>query len=835
MCGCVCVVGVCVWWCGWCVCYVCVCGWCVCCVCVVGVCVVCVVGVCVVCVCGWCVCCVCVCVVGVCCVCVCVWWCVCVLCVCGWCVCCVCVWLVCVLCVCGWCVCVVCVCGWCVCCVCGGVCVVCVWWLVVWCVCVVGGWWCVVVCVLVGGGVCVCVCGWWCVCVCVGWWWCVCVGWWCVVVCGGGGGGVCVVLVGVCGWVVVCVCVWLVVVCVCVVGGGGGGVCGVWLLVVCVWLVGGGGVCVWLVVVVCVCGGVVVCVCVCCVWLVGWCGWWWCVCVCVLVGGGVWWCVCVCVLGVCVVCVLVVVVCVCVCGGGGVCVCVWGWWCVCVCGGGGVCVCWGGGGVCVWGDGVCVCWGDGVVVVVLWVCGGGGGVCVCGWWWCVGVCVCMYVCVCVCVWCVLGWWCVLGCVRVCACVCWCVCVCVLGCVRVCVGVVRVTERACIGSHATGSDHTATLLKWPRIGFLRCGFSSRGLTRFARSRSAMEDIRTATQEWEKDYERVVGMLSKATRERLDVVGLLDLTFVSEVAAEGMEELAKIFTPYFGTADDEANDWAAFFEVTEVARRSVVKRRCLHVRAPQHALVALSLRLRFDAAEMGVVARTMLTLPLAPCAPVAKWPTRLRRQLAVAEDLREQRLEEEDRDRWVRSACGILLEDCYPVSELAAGKGDGHIYLKRVFGGRRARTLRLRVRLWQRVRGWLRASGRCLRPCGKQGVCDMIDYLEELAKGQCSRTHLRAVITALNLFETTGSVKAEERIATNALVTSTVADLEWELGMGALRPRRKAPHYPVSIVAAFEDQVCNVKIPEYKRIYAWWKLVRVWVCMCSCGSQDDHRGS
>ena len=121
--------------------------------------------------------------------------------------------------------------------------------------------------------------------------------------------------------------------------------------------------------------------------------------------------------------------------------------------------------------------------------------------------------------------------------------------------------------------------------------------------------------------------------------------------------------------------------------------------------------------------------------------------------------------------------------------------------------------------------------------MIDYLKEFAKGQCSRTHPRAVITALNLFETTGGVKAEDRIATNALVTSTVADLERELGMGALRPRRKAPHCPVSIVAAFEDQVCNVKIPEYKRIYAWLKLVRVWGCMRyerhpARGSQDDH---
>ena len=113
----------------------------------------------------------------------------------------------------------------------------------------------------------------------------------------------------------------------------------------------------------------------------------------------------------------------------------------------------------------------------------------------------------------------------------------------------------------------------------------------------------------------------------------------------------------------------------------------------------------------------------------------------------------------AASGNLVEDNYTVSKVAAGEGDWRIYLKRVFGRRRARTLRLRARIWQRVRGWLLASGRCLRPCGKQGVCGMIVYLE-LAKCQCPRTHPRAVISSLNLFETTGCVEVEDRIVTNA---------------------------------------------------------------------------
>ena len=88
-----------------------------------------------------------------------------------------------------------------------------------------------------------------------------------------------------------------------------------------------------------------------------------------------------------------------------------------------------------------------------------------------------------------------------------------------------------------------------------------------------DLRTATHEWEKDYEHAVETLSKATRERLDEVGLLDMTFVSEVAAEGWRSWRR--SSRLGIVDDAANDWAAFFEVTEVARRSVAKRRRLHV--------------------------------------------------------------------------------------------------------------------------------------------------------------------------------------------------------------------------------------------------------------------
>jgi hypothetical protein len=213
---------------------------------------------------------------------------------------------------------------------------------------------------------------------------------------------------------------------------------------------------------------------------------------------------------------------------------------------------------------------------------------------------------------------------------------------------------------------------------------------------------------------------------------------------------------------------------------------------------------------------------PCPP-AKWPTRLHRQLAYADHPRAQfQAEEEDRRRWIQEACKILVQDKHPVANMGDGSG-GVEYLKRVFGGRRGRTLRLRVRTWKKVRTWMVAAGRPALPQGDEGAKALVVYLDELAMGTCGRSVPRAIVASLAMFESCGGVKAGERVASHTLVTSVVADLERELALGALRPRRKAPHYLVSLIAAFEDKVCNTAALPYQRLYAWWKLVRVWGCM------------
>ena len=97
---------------------------------------------------------------------------------------------------------------------------------------------------------------------------------------------------------------------------------------------------------------------------------------------------------------------------------------------------------------------------------------------------------------------------------------------------------------------------------------------------------------------------------------------------------------------------------------------------------------------------LRLPPPPASAPARWPTHLRRDLAAADGPRAQgAVEEKERERWVAQVAAILRVSGLPSARLAEEALDPEAFLRRCAGGRRVRTLRLRVRPWQR---WRRGS-------------------------------------------------------------------------------------------------------------------------------------
>ena len=113
-----------------------------------------------------------------------------------------------------------------------------------------------------------------------------------------------------------------------------------------------------------------------------------------------------------------------------------------------------------------------------------------------------------------------------------------------------------------------------------------------------------------------------------------------------------------------------------------------------------------------------------------------------------LEERERARWLAEMVAILKDARLPVVELAAGSLDPDAVLRRAAGGRRARTLRQRVRDWKRARAWLDATGFTGFPSGRDGVGAFLDYLEDRASEPCARTVPGSAFLALSFFEKAG---------------------------------------------------------------------------------------
>jgi len=206
---------------------------------------------------------------------------------------------------------------------------------------------------------------------------------------------------------------------------------------------------------------------------------------------------------------------------------------------------------------------------------------------------------------------------------------------------------------------------------------------------------------------------------------------------------------------------------------------------------------------------------------RWPTKLRRQLAAAPGPGAvQAIEDKERRRWVAAAIQILVSDGYPIAALAAKTSDPEAVIRRAFGGRRASTLRRRVRTWRRVRSWLLASGYPVIPVGDVGAAHISEYLGELASGGCGATTPKYVRAALGFFASCGGIALSDRSSDHVLVAGTVKDLEREIEQRSGTEVKKAPHFPVRVLASLETAVVSPDLQRYKRVLAWYKLLRVW---------------
>ena len=84
-----------------------------------------------------------------------------------------------------------------------------------------------------------------------------------------------------------------------------------------------------------------------------------------------------------------------------------------------------------------------------------------------------------------------------------------------------------------------------------------------------------------------------------------------------------------------------------------------------------------------------------------------------------IESGERERWIHEVKGIIGFYHLPMADLSMRSLDPEIVLRRATGGRRASTLRARVRAWLKGQAWFLNSGFLEFPGGDSGAIRVLD--------------------------------------------------------------------------------------------------------------------
>ena len=327
-----------------------------------------------------------------------------------------------------------------------------------------------------------------------------------------------------------------------------------------------------------------------------------------------------------------------------------------------------------------------------------------------------------------------------------------------------------------------------------------------------------------FEGALALLPAELREALHRAGLADPAVLVEACASG-GSLSRLLLPGLRPPDEEALDVC----LRELAARAApaARTRIRVLAAADCGAVALAAKRRKEAQAhagwLGSVAR-LAELPGGRArserepAPLAL-PAVLRRIAppggpATAREVAEGA----KRAEAVASLAEIVREARLPAAV------RGALYVGQ---GRRAGTLRTRLRTWRKVRAWLLVTHGSPWPTG---VAAMVSYLEHLAEEPCPRSRVDAVAAALAFVEKAGGLQPSQAISADPLFLGAVAEIKLNLGSGGGRTRGPARRNFVMTLVARELLVMRRSAAPVARAYAWWQLVKSYGTL----RFDDHRG-
>eukprot|EP00435_Cladocopium_sp_Y103_P064036 s303_g25.t1 len=180
------------------------------------------------------------------------------------------------------------------------------------------------------------------------------------------------------------------------------------------------------------------------------------------------------------------------------------------------------------------------------------------------------------------------------------------------------------------------------------------------------------------------------------------------------------------------------------------------------------------------------------------------------------EEKERRRFALELASIIEEACLPVSLQIVSLDKPELAWMRIWGNRRAKTLRNRYRAWTRFRSWLVATYGLVWP---KDVSHIISFIEELIDLGCPISYPGELMAALSLLEQVGKVLETGRLSSDPLKAEHLKS--WKLVlMGERTGRGPARPYTVAILITIELVVVDATVEPYFRFIGWLMLVSNW---------------
>jgi hypothetical protein len=198
--------------------------------------------------------------------------------------------------------------------------------------------------------------------------------------------------------------------------------------------------------------------------------------------------------------------------------------------------------------------------------------------------------------------------------------------------------------------------------------------------------------------------------------------------------------------------------------------------------------------------------------------------------KEQVEEAERRVWASRLAEFIEEAGLPVTATIQQTANPTEAWQRIFGSKRAKTLRNRARTWKKVREWMLFVHGIPFPLE---VHQALDYLSTRMEEEPMKSVPGSIAASLSVIESAGQVALDRRISLNPTWKAAVEHWQTKAQVGHTSTQQ-AQRYTTAMLISLELMVVDLNIPIYLRAMAWVVLLMNWSCLRVDDLQGiDHR--